>query len=99
MVMSLPHNIFSSHIFHNLVFLRVVQGHLRAQTTPRTAFRQEGEDDEDIDTHAYVHEWCMGWIRRRSIRFSKSRRKPGANPIGGSYIAHGRYISMLALKP
>lgn len=43
-----PHNILSSHIFHNLVFLRVVQGHLRAQTTPRTAFRQEGEDDEDM---------------------------------------------------
>jgi hypothetical protein len=43
-----PHNILSSHIFRNLVFLCVVQSHFRAQTTPRTSFRQEGEDDEDM---------------------------------------------------
>jgi hypothetical protein len=26
------------------------------------------------DTHAYVHEWCMEWRRRRPTRFSKLRR-------------------------
>ncbi|CAN6163373.1 unnamed protein product, partial [Urochloa humidicola] len=42
-----PHN-FRSLCFRNPVLLCVVQDRFREQSTPRTAFRQEGEDDEDM---------------------------------------------------
>ena len=45
---NLSHNIVHSYYFGNFAFLHVVQDRLQAQSTPRTAFRQEGEDDEDM---------------------------------------------------
>ena len=50
---------FSFHYFGNLVSFRVVQNHFQAHSTPRMAFRQEGDDDEDMtsmDT-VMVGEW------------------------------------------
>ena len=44
----LSHNIVHSHYFGNLVCPHVVQDRLQTKSTPRTAFRQEGEDDEDM---------------------------------------------------
>ena len=72
------HNYFSSLCFHNPILHYVVQDQFQAQSTPRTAFHQEGEDD---DTHAYDHVWCMGWRGRRPARVSKSRRRPEANSV------------------
>ena len=45
---NLSHNIVRFHFFGNLACLHVVQDRLQVQSTPRTAFRQEGEDDEDM---------------------------------------------------
>ena len=42
------HNYFSSLCLRNPILLCVVQDQFQAQSTPRTAFRQEGEDDEDM---------------------------------------------------
>ena len=42
------HNNFGSLCFRNPVLLYVVQDQFQAQSTPRTAFHQEGEDDEDM---------------------------------------------------
>ena len=42
------HNYFSSLCLRNPVLLCVVQDQFRAQSMPRMAFRQEGEDDEDM---------------------------------------------------
>ena len=44
----LSHNIVHSHYFGNLICPHVVQDRLQTKSTPRTAFRQEGEDDEDM---------------------------------------------------
>ena len=41
-------NIVHSHYFGNLVCLHVVLDQLQATSTPRTTFRQEGEDDEGM---------------------------------------------------
>ena len=49
-------NIVHSHYFGNLVCLHVVQDRLRATSTPRTTFHQEGEDDEDMTSmHMTMH--------------------------------------------
>ena len=42
------HNYFRSLCLRNPVPLCVVQDQFQAQSTPRMAFRQEGEDDEDM---------------------------------------------------
>jgi len=42
------HTYFSSLCLCDPVLLYVVQDQFQAQSTPRTAFRQEGEDDEDM---------------------------------------------------
>ena len=44
----LSHNYFSFLCPRNPVLLYVVQDRFQAQSTPRTTFRQEGEDDEDM---------------------------------------------------
>ena len=44
----LSHNIVHSHYFGNLICPHVVQDRLQTKSTPRTAFCQEGEDDEDM---------------------------------------------------
>ena len=42
------HNYFIFLCLRNPVLLCVVQDQFQAQSTPRTTFRQEGEDDEDM---------------------------------------------------
>ena len=42
------HTYFNSLCLHNPVLLYVVQDQFQAQSMPRMAFRQEGEDDEDM---------------------------------------------------
>ena len=42
------HNYFTSLCLRNPVLLYVVQDQFHAQSTPRMAFCQEGEDDEDM---------------------------------------------------
>jgi hypothetical protein len=42
------HNYFSSICFRNPVLLCALKDRFQVQSTPRTAFRQEGEDDEDM---------------------------------------------------
>ena len=42
------HNYFSFLCLRNPILLYVVQDQFQAQSTPRTAFRQEREDDEDM---------------------------------------------------
>ena len=82
------HNIVSFHYFGNLVCFGVVQNHFQVHSTPRTAFRQEGEDDEDItsmDT-VMVGEWNgvlqghLGCPNQeggpRLIRFESPRWRP-----------------------
>ena len=56
-----PHGYFSSFWFCNSIFLCVMQNQFSAQSTPRTAFRQEGEDDEDmIPIHMTMNGVCHG---------------------------------------
>ena len=47
------HNYFSSLCLRT-VLLCVVQDQFQAQSTPRMAFGQEGEDDEDITTSSHT---------------------------------------------
>ena len=51
------HNIVHSHYFGNLVCPHVVQDRLQTKSTPRTAFRQEREDDEDMTS---IHMTMIG---------------------------------------
>jgi hypothetical protein len=51
-----PNNV-NSQYFGNLVCLHVVQNELQATSTSRTAFHQEGEDDEDM---ASMHMTMLG---------------------------------------
>ena len=44
----LSHNYFSSLCLRNPVLLYVVLDQFQAQSMPRTTFRQEGENDEDM---------------------------------------------------
>ena len=44
----LSHNIVHSYYFGNLICSHVVQDRLQTKLTPRTAFRREREDDEDM---------------------------------------------------
>ena len=53
----LSHNIVHSYYFGNLVCPHVVQDRLQAKSTPRTAFRQEREDDEDMTS---IHMTMLG---------------------------------------
>lgn len=48
-----PLNIFGFLCFRNPVLLCVVQGRFPVSLPRRTAFRQEGEDDEDM-THMHT---------------------------------------------
>jgi hypothetical protein len=48
-------NIVSSQYFGNLVCLHVVQNGIQATSTPRTAFHQEGEDDEVMTMLGELH--------------------------------------------
>jgi hypothetical protein len=83
-----PHNYFSSICFRNPVLHCALQDGFRVQSTPRTASRQEGEDDEDM---APMHTAMMGaWhgeegVQRgcpcqrggsRLIRFESPRWRP-----------------------
>jgi hypothetical protein len=45
-----PHNNFDFLCFRNPVLSCVVQDRFQVQSAPRTAFRQEGENDEDMAT-------------------------------------------------
>lgn len=78
----LSHNIVHSHYFGNLVCLHVVQDHqifLQAQSTPRTAFRQEGEDDEDMTS---MHTTMLGtWNRDKGDRQEFSNQEGGPRLI------------------
>jgi hypothetical protein len=51
----LSSNIVNFSYFGNLVCLHVVQNGLQATSTPRTAFHQEGEDDEDMTMLGELH--------------------------------------------
>ena len=44
----LSHNIVYSHCFGKIVCLHDVKDRLKEQLTPRTAFHQKGEDDENM---------------------------------------------------
>ena len=50
------HNYFSSLCLRNPVLCCVVQDQFQAQSTPRTAFHQEGEDVEDMTS---MHTLCL----------------------------------------
>ena len=60
---NLYHNIVYSHYLGNLACLHVVQDRFRAHSTPRMAFREEGEDDEDMTSmHTIIFAgWNEGW--------------------------------------
>ena len=53
----LSHNIVYSYYFENLVCPHVVQDRLQTKSTPRTAFHQEREDDEDMTS---IHMTMLG---------------------------------------
>ena len=79
---------FSPHYFGNLVCFRVVQNHFQAHSTPRTAFLQEEEDDEDMSSvgTTTIGEWHRdprdqhGYPNRdggpKLIRFESPRWRP-----------------------
>ena len=85
---NLYHNIVYSHYLGNLACLHVVQDRFRAHSTPRMAFREEGEDDEDMTSmHTIIFAgWNEGWqdqhwFPRREggpklVRFESPRWRP-----------------------
>ena len=87
------HNYFSSLCLRNPVLFCVVQDQFQAQSTPRMAFRQEGEDDEDM-TPMYMTmfgAWYGGVGGQqgcpsqeggpRLIRFESPRWRPKATQV------------------
>ena len=70
---------FSSHYFGNLVCFRVVQNHFQAHSTPRTAFLQEGEDEEDMTP---MHTTMIGaWHQERGVQQGCPRHEGGPRLI------------------
>ena len=60
------HNNFGSLCFRNPALLCFVQNHLQAHSTPRTAFLQEGEDNEDMTP---MHTTIIGaWHQERGVQ-------------------------------
>ena len=86
----LSHNYFSSLCLRNPIRLCVVQDQFQAQSTPRTAFHQEGEEDEDMTPmHMTVFGAWYGGVGGqqgcpsqeggpRLIRFESPRWRPKA---------------------
>ena len=83
------HNYFSFICPRNPVFLYVVQDQFQAQSTPMTAFHQEGEDDEDMkpmhmtmfgawDRGEGGQQGCPSQGGPRLIRFESPRWRPKA---------------------
>jgi hypothetical protein len=85
-----PHNNFDFFGFRNRVCSCVVQDRFQVQSTPRTAFHQEGENDEDM-THMHTttigawngaEEVQQGFPSQegdpRLIRFESPRWRPKA---------------------
>jgi hypothetical protein len=61
-----PHNNFDFLCFRNPVLSCVVQERFQVQSTPRTAFRQEGEDDADMET--MLMSMRGAWIREDRVQ-------------------------------
>ena len=60
------HNNFGSLCFCNPALLCFVQNHFQAHSTPRTAFLQEGEDEEDMTP---MHTTMIGaWHQERGVQ-------------------------------
>ena len=60
------HNNFCSLCFRNPALLCFVQNHFQAHSTPRMAFLQEGEDDEDTTP---MHTTMIGaWHQERGVQ-------------------------------
>jgi hypothetical protein len=53
----LSYNIVHSHYFGKLICLHDVQDRLQVQSTTRTAFHQEGKDDEEVTS---MHTTMLG---------------------------------------
>jgi hypothetical protein len=96
-------NTFGFLCFRNPVLLCVVQGRFQVKSTPRTAFRQEGEDDEDMThMHLTINESCISeeGVQQgcqsheggsRQIQFESPRWKPKQlkfESVRGSGAAH-----------
>ena len=87
------HNYFRSLCLHNPILLCVVQDQFQAQLMPGTAFRQEGDDDEDMTPmHMTIFGAWYGGVgcqqRRpsqeggpRLIRFESLRWRPKATQV------------------
>jgi hypothetical protein len=93
----LLHNYFNFICFGNPVLLCASQDWFQVQSTPRTAFRQEGEDDADMTTMLmFMH---GAWIGehgvqqcfpsqeggRRLIRFESPRWRPKAIQVRAQF--------------
>jgi hypothetical protein len=93
----LLHNYFSSICFDNPVLLCASQDWFQVQSTPRTAFRQEGEDDADMA--AMLMSMRGAWIGEdgvqqgfpsqeggpRLIRFESPRWRPKAIQVRAQF--------------
>ena len=90
---NLSHNIVHSYYFGNLAFLHVVQDRLQAQSTPRTAFRQEGEDDEDMTSMDMDMGGEWHGSPTRPSRVFKSRRRPEVDSVRISKVEAQRNSS------
>ena len=82
------HNYFSCLCLRNPILLYVVQDQFQAQS--RTAFRQEGEDDEDMTPmHMIMFDAWYGGLQGcpsqeggpRLIRFESPRWRPKATKV------------------
>ena len=87
------HNYFSSLCLRNPIVLYVVQDKFQAQSMPRMAFCQEGEDDEDMTPmHMTMFVAWYGGVEgqqgcpsqeggSRLIRFKSPRWRPKATQV------------------
>jgi hypothetical protein len=71
-----PHNNFDFLCFRNPVLSCVVQDRFQVQSTPMTAFHQEGEDDADMET--MLTSMCGAWIGEDGVQqgFPSQERGP-----------------------
>jgi hypothetical protein len=72
------HNYFGFHYFRNLAFLCVVQDQFSAQWTPKTAFCQEEEDDEDTRPK---HMTMIGAWHRKGVQQGCPSKEGGSRLI------------------
>jgi hypothetical protein len=96
----LSHNIVHFHYFGNRVCPHDVQDRHQAKSTPRTAFHQEREDDEDMASTYTTMLRGRGREDQQGIRFESPRWRPKLNssPSRAPEVDPGKLVTQDAYR-